>query len=231
MGAEQAGERQCRRNLGAVDQRQAFLGGERHRGKPDRPQGSITLHAFAGDEGLAMPHHHGGHMGERCKVAGGADRALLRDQRNDALFEHPFDQANEFETDAGSAAPERDELQRHDQADDVIGQRLADPAAMREDQIALQGSDIGAVDLDRSEFAEAGVDAVDGRIARNDLGDARCGLLDAGIEGAVEAGRLAGPVDRFQVLERNRTGRQKNGHRAILSPLKTRSERGLKPMR
>ncbi|MEY9166480.1 hypothetical protein ABIE78_004599 [Sinorhizobium fredii] len=183
------------------------------------------------DEGFAMAHHHGGHMGERCEVAGSTDRTLFRDQRDDALFEHSFDQPNKLEAHAGGAASKRDQLQGEDQAHDVFRQRLTDAAAMREDEIALQGRHVGTVDLDGGEFAEAGIDAVDGGAARDDLGNAPSGVLDAAIEGAIEVGRLAGPVDRLQVPERYRAGFQNNGHRAILSPMNIRSERGLKPMR
>ena len=67
------------------------------------------------------------------------------------------------------------------------GSGCANAAAMREDQIALQGRDVGRVDLDRGEFAEAGVDAVDGRVAGGDFGDAGGSLEDAGIEGCDRA--------------------------------------------
>ena len=109
-------------------------------------------------------------------------------------------------TDAGCATTERDQLQRHDQADDVFSQRLADAAAMREDQIALQGGDIGGVDLDARQFAEAGIDAVDRRVAGGDLGDAGGSLLDALVERGVKPGRFAGPVDGFEGRKRTEPG-------------------------
>ena len=153
-------------------------------------------------------------MGERREIAGGADGALFRDDRDDALFEHRLDQPHQFEPHAGSAAAERDQLQRHDQADDVLRQRLADAAAMREDEVALQGRDIGGVDLDGGQFAEAGIDAVDRRIAGGDLGDAGSGLGDAGVEGGIEPGRLAGPVDGFELFQRDGARVESDGHRS-----------------
>ncbi len=57
---------------------------------------------------------------------------------------------------------------------------------MREDEIALKCGDIGTVDLNRSEFSEAGIDAVDGRIAGGDLCYARRRLVYAGIKCGIE---------------------------------------------
>ncbi|MCY1515889.1 hypothetical protein D9M68_504930 [compost metagenome] len=201
VGAEETGKRQRRRGLGAVDQRQAFLGGQ-HDGR--QGSGGKRLgagHAAPFEEGFAMAHHHGCHMGERGEVAGSTNRALLGNDRDYALFEHGFDQTHEFETDAGGAATERNELQRQDQTHDVFGKRLAHAAAMRQDQIALKRRDIGAVDLDRGEFAEAGVDAVDRGIAGDDFGDAAGRLLDSGVKGRVQTSRLSGPVDGFEVAK------------------------------
>lgn len=223
MGAEEAGKRQRRRGLGAVDQRQALLGGEHDRLEAGPFEGLRAREPFAGEEGFGLAHHHRRHMGKGRKIAGGADRAFFRDQRNDAPIQHAFDQPHQLQPHAGGAAPERDQLQRHDQPHDILRQWRADAAAMRQDEIALQGGHIGAVDLDRGEFAEAGIDAVDRRIAGGDLGDTGSGLGDPGIEGGIEPCRHTGPVDSFEILERDGAWVECDGHRPFLSPLKTRA--------
>ncbi len=140
-------------------------------------------------------------MGKRCKIAGGADRALFRDDRNDAARHHRFDQPHNVEPDAGGTTAERNELQRHDETHDIFRQRLADAAAMGKDEIALECGDIGAVDLDRGKFAEAGIDAVNRRIAGSDLGNAFRRLEDPRIKRRIEFCRNAGPVDGGKILK------------------------------
>ena len=66
---------------------------------------------------------------------------------------------------------------------------------MRQDEVALQLDQIGIVDLDRGELPEPGIDPIDGRIARGDLGNTARALLDAGIEGAIERRGGIVPVD------------------------------------
>ena len=97
-----------------------------------------TGHAGTLVEGLALADHHGGHMGQRREIARSADGALFRDHRGDALVQHGLDQADQLDAHARSAAAERNELQRHDQPDDVIRQRRTNAAAMRQDEISLQ---------------------------------------------------------------------------------------------
>jgi hypothetical protein len=119
------------------------------RNRPASASAVAAGQALATEEGFAFAHHDGGEMGEGCEIAGGADGALFRDQRHDALFQHGLDQPYQLQPHARSAAPERDQLQRHDQAHDVFRQGSADAAAMRQDEVALQGGGVGGVDLDR----------------------------------------------------------------------------------
>jgi hypothetical protein len=182
----------------------------------------------------------GGEMGERGKVARCADRALFRDQRHHALFQHAFDQAHQLKPHTGSATAQRNELEGHDQAHDIFRHGSADAAAMRQDEVALQGGGVGGVDLDRGQLAEAGVDAIDRLVAGGDGGDAGRCLLDCRIEAAVEDGILAVPVDRGQIGQRYGTGMKRDGHawfppgrvQIVASrPARMRACSGLKPMR
>ena len=216
MGAEQAGQRQRGRDLRAVDQRQAFLGGQHDRLQAGCGESAARRHALAVEEGFALAHHHRRHMRERRKIAGSADRALFRDDRDDALFQHASISANDVRPDAGSAAPERDELQRHDQADDVFGSGSPTPQQCDRIRLRCRVATSAACDLDRGEFAEAGIDAIDRLVAGGDLGDARRRLGDAGVEGRIEPCRLAVPVDRFECRKRYRAGVKYKRHLKVL---------------
>jgi hypothetical protein len=83
------------------------------------------------------------------------------------------------------AAREARRLEGEDQLDDRRGERVTDADAVRADEVELQLREVGAVDARAGELAEAGVDAVDRRIAgRGALDDggadtdalARCGV-------------------------------------------------------
>ena len=80
----QAGDRQGGRDLGAVEQRQAFLGAERQRCQADRASASaagITRPAIAD---LADADQRQRQMRERRQITRGADRALCRHHRQQA---------------------------------------------------------------------------------------------------------------------------------------------------
>ena len=79
---------------------------------------------------------------------------------------------------AAAAAGEADHLQHHHQPDDARIERLAEPGAVRQDQVALQLLEPAGRDPGLGEQAEAGVDAVDGAAALQDPDDRRRGLLD-----------------------------------------------------
>jgi hypothetical protein len=108
---------------------------------------------------------------------------------------------------------QRNQFQRHDQADDVLRQRRANAAAMRQDQVALQGGHVLRRDAHRGEFSEAGIDAVDRVAACCDLADPLCRALgNAGPKTCRRARRDIGAVDRFQIGQRNRAGVKRDGH-------------------
>ena len=116
-------------------------------------------------------------MGKRGEVAGGPDGALGRDDGGDALCEHRFDLGDDFPPDARGAATEGKEFQRHHQAGDIAGHRVAHAAAMGQDQVALEGGGVLGRDLERGEFAKARVDAVNGGVPCGGGGD----LLGCGV--------------------------------------------------
>jgi hypothetical protein len=82
MSAEEAGQRQGGRDLRAVDEGEALLGGEHDGREAGARKGRRTGHALAGIKGLAFADHHRRHVRERREVAGGADGTLFRDHRH-----------------------------------------------------------------------------------------------------------------------------------------------------
>ncbi len=166
-----------------------------------RPSAAGICSRFESD--VAFTDHGRGHVGEGREITGSADGALFRNDRDHAFFQHGFDQADEFRAHTGSAAAERDQLQRHDHAHDIFRQRVTDAAAMGQDEIALQRSDIRRIDPDRGKFAEPGIDAIDRRIPGGDFGNSfRC-RFDAGMKGRIELCRRAMPVDRLESGKRH----------------------------
>ena len=109
-------------------------------------------------------------------------------------------------------ATQRQKLQRQDQPHDAALQRIADAAAMRQDQVALKRRHIAPVDADRGELAEAGVDAIDRLIPGDDAGDAVGGAGNPGMGRGVEGNGGAVPVDVLKIGERGLAGGQGAGH-------------------
>ena len=150
VGAEQAGQRQRGRDLRAVDQRQPFLGGEHDRLQPGLGEAVARRHALAVEEDLAFADHRRRHMRQRREIARRADRALFRDDRHDALRQHRLDQRDQFRaarrTRRGRA---RSSFSAMTSRTISRRKRRADAAAMRQDQVALQGRDVVGGDPDR----------------------------------------------------------------------------------
>ena len=90
-------------------------------------------------------------------------------------------------------AAEAEQFQHNHQPDDMARQRFAEPAAVRQDQIALQLGQPIVGDARVGEQPEAGVDAVDRVAAGDDPLDRSGGRRDALHRRVVEAGGLAVP--------------------------------------
>jgi hypothetical protein len=149
---------------------------------------------------------------QRRQVARRPDGPLRGYHGQNAAGEHVFEQAHECEPHSRSAAPEADEFERHDQAHDFRRQRLPHPAAMRQDEVALQHGDIGRADADDRQFAEARVDSVDRYVAGGDGRDPCRAGGHGGVAGGIEARGDAGAVQSFEFRERNGTRVQDHGH-------------------
>src|SRR5690606_18834020 len=104
--------------------------------------------------------------------------------------------------------------ERHHQPDDRDRRGLPHPGGMREDDVALERGEIGALDADAGELAETGVDAIDRLTTRDDALDRRRPRLDRGQAGRIELRRRTAP-DRLPRREGNVAGPQGDGRFAI----------------
>ena len=141
-------------------------------------------------------------MRQRRKVARCADGALAGDHRGDALAQHVLDHGEGLPGDARGAAPGREQLQRHHQPSGGNIQRLADAAAMRQDQVALQLRRIARLNADAGELAETGVDAVNRLVAGGGGADQFSGSLDARQRAGIKLHGDAGAPDLFNLVKR-----------------------------
>ena len=96
LGDEQGFERDRGRDLGAVDQRQPFLGAEDERLQPEPGERVARRHPLAAEQDRALADQRGAEMGERREIAGRADRPLRGDHRQGVRLEQgeqPLDHA------------------------------------------------------------------------------------------------------------------------------------------
>jgi hypothetical protein len=201
LGREQAGGSKRRRNLGAVEERQALLGGEVHRRQAGGLEALQRGDRAAASAHLADAQQHGRHMGQRRQVAGGTDRALGRDARVDAGIDQLHQRLQHAPPHAGVAEREAVDLQDHDQAHEPVIEQRPGAGGMRQHEAALQLGHLIVGDARTRQRAEAGVDAVDGAA----LADHRLHGVGARFHrrpaAAIEPDRPVALVERAQVGE------------------------------
>ena len=186
LGLEEAAQGEGGGNLGAVQEREPFLGRQFQRLEArdlQRLAGGQDLAAVAR---LALAEQHHAHMGERREVARCAHRALAGDAGIDLGVDQRDQRLQEFAADTRMAAPERVHLEHHDQADHGVVDEIAEPGRMRQDQRALQELQVLPLDAGIGQQAEAGVDAVDRPVLGDDLVDCIDRRLDRGVGGAIQ---------------------------------------------
>ena len=144
----------------AVDQRQAFLGRQLDGRQARATQRFGARELLAGDARAALPAEHDGDVRERCEVAGRADRAPARHDRQHVALEQAEQQLDELGADARVALGEAVDEQQQHAAHDLVRQRLADADRMRAHEVELQLRGVRRVDPHRREIAEPGRDAV-----------------------------------------------------------------------
>src|SRR5829696_7841226 len=189
---------------GKLDRREARAGERLARRQPR-----------AVEKELALADERGGEMRERREIARRPDRALPRHDRDEPALEAGEEMGQRRPAHPGGALAEIGDLERHRQAHDRRRQRLADPGGVRQHELALQLREILVRDAHRGELSEAGVDAVDRRVLRQDRVDRRGPGLDRGAAALVEQDGRA-EIDCAPIGERHRAGAEEDGwrHRA-----------------
>jgi hypothetical protein len=177
--------------VGAVDQREAFLGGE-----VERAQAGVVQGLRGGGTGTVLAEHpalaeqHQRAVRQRCQVAGRAQRAVFRHPRRDVRVQQVGDALGEHRAYPGVAEGQRAQPQQQHGPHHFAGHRRADPGGVRADQRVLQlGPPFGG-DERVGERAEAGghavhraaggLDGVDYRAAAGHRGDGGFGYLHPG---------------------------------------------------
>ena len=168
-------------DLGAVDQGQAFLGGQFHHRNAGLFHGFGARHSFALIPGLAFAQHYQHHVAQGSQVAAGAQGALLGDDRMNALIEHIDHGLDGAQADAGVALAQRIAPQQHHRPADLLAEGFTHGAAVADDQIALQLLGLVGGDEHIAEFAETSGQAVNHSAALQLLVHISPGLVDLGL--------------------------------------------------
>ncbi len=156
-------------------------------------------------------------------------RPLLRNNGRHAFFQHRLDQGDQIHAHTGRATPKAQQFQRHHKAGLRTRNRDPHTAAMRQDQVALQGGGVLGLNLDRRQLAKAGIDAVDGGRATGRNRDTLLRHFDRRMTGRVELYGGTFAKDRFQIGKGHCPRCQRQRGHAIPPKMRVCSE--LKPMR
>ena len=169
LGGEQDVERDRGRDLGAVDQRQPFLGAEHQRLEAEPRQRLAGGQVLAAERRsrpspsrAALIWASGARSPEAptepwLGMTGSASASTSASMRSTTSRRTPL-----------CPRAEADRLQHHHQPHDPRVERVAEPAAVRQDQVGLQLGQPVVRNAGLGEQAEAGIDAVDGAPARED---------------------------------------------------------------
>jgi hypothetical protein len=194
---EERVQRQCGRDLRAVDERQPLL-----RGEAQRSDAGVGQRAAVQEGALADQRQRQVRQGR--EVARRADRALLGDGRHEPRGEHREQGLHHVRPDARGAAREAGRLGREDEPHHLGRQRRADADGVRADEVELQALEGVVVDAGRGELAEAGVDAIDGPAAGEGALDRGAAGADGLERGVVEGELPLAAMERLELLERQR---------------------------
>ncbi len=147
--------------LGAVDERDAFLGAElpgldacrRERG-PGRPALAIR------GQYLALAHHHHGHVRQRSEITARTHTALLRHPGQDPRIEETNQRGHQPRPDPAGGPSQYVGAEQHERTHGLGGKRRSHTGRMAPHQVYLQLLQVGRIDPHVGELAEPGVDAV-----------------------------------------------------------------------
>src|SRR5882762_5891831 len=172
-------------------------------------------------------------MREWREISAGSDRSLRRHAGREARVDESLEKTYQLRAHPGEALQQARELQHQCEAHDRIVEQRADAGAVRQDDVPLQQSALRGRDARVGEQAEAGVDAVGGRIGRGEPRGDGMGIAHGAERRRVDLYADRAPVHAPQVGEAQRSGAKLQrvgfGHRRT-SPARTTVRRGLKPI-
>src|ERR1700730_1211190 len=143
-------------------------------------------------------------MPKRCETAACSDRSLLGDNRMDAAIQHFTKHVDDLATNSAEAEREHIRAQQHHGADFRLGEWRGGGAGMAAEQNEVENSQFVMRNAHVGEFSEAGIYAIDHRIAFNNVLD---DLSRSVYAFASSCGDLNGFVprnNRSDLLERQR---------------------------
>ena len=109
-------------------------------------------------------------MGEGREVSRGSDRTLRRDHGVDVRVQEGDERLERGAPDARVPFREAVRPEKHQRADGLLGNRLADAGRVTPDEVALQLGELPVRDDDVGELPEAGRHAVDDAVLRQRRG-------------------------------------------------------------
>src|SRR4030088_3079199 len=110
-------------------------------------------------------------MSKRREIAASSDRSFLGHDRMDTAIQHFTKHVDDLATNSAEAEREHVGAQQHHGADFRLGECRADAAGMAANRIELKISQFVRRNAHVGEFSEAGIYAIDNRIAFNDVLD------------------------------------------------------------
>ena len=157
--------------LSSIEEGEAFLGLEADRFDAGALQRDAAGHPLAVVDRLAFADDAEREVGQRGKIAGGADRAFGRDHRVHAAIQHECQSLGKDRAHAAVSKCQRIGAQGHDDSRFGFGERWAEPAGVAAHQVELEACDFVTGDAHFAEFPEAGIDAVDRDVMFGDVLD------------------------------------------------------------
>ncbi len=157
--------------LSSIEEREAFLGFEADWFDAGASQRDAAGHTLAAVDRLAFADDAERQVGQRGKIAGGADRAFRRDHGVHAAIQHECQGLGKDGADAAVPKCQRIGAQGHDDSRFGFRERWAEPAGVAAHQVELQAGEFVIGDADFAELPEAGIDAVDRDVMLGDVLD------------------------------------------------------------
>ncbi len=180
VGQKQALQRQRRRHLGSIQQRQPLLGLQLQLRNIQLPPGSAGRHRLAGQPDGADTGQTATEMGQGGQIAGRAHGTLSRHIGNQPVIDGSQQLLDDLPPDTGKTTGQRIHFQQHDQPNHRLGQQRPGARRVRQHQIDLQALQIRLRNPLLGQRPEPGVNAVHSLLPGHDVLDRLSGGVDRG---------------------------------------------------